>query len=255
MRIRHILGESIKTDFFDMYLLSSLPHQNHPEVSSLLTDRLDRLIAFYRRKLFIAYAIRIDAVTPAQSNGDFHNPQRHMGGVEGVYEQLLKITDPLEMSSVIKNAIEHGLQLKDVRVDKRYIKYAIHHKWANTLPIFYKLCENIDKVDQKIMVLDRLFGLAHNSGPLTDYLEDNPRRPWLYDALFIRALAHPNELYKYASDEARIVAKSAYLGPDLGTSLSGYKEVTDKDKYDLLSAKERPQYPQYSRPPSWLRAR
>lgn len=249
MRIRHILGESIKTDFFDMYLLSSLPHQNHPEVSSLLTDRLDRLIEFYRRKLFIGYAIRIDA---AQSNA--HNPQRHMG-VEGVYEQLLKITDPQQMSSVIKNAMEHGIQLKDVRVDKRYVKYAIHHKWADTLPIFFKLCENIDRVDQKIMVLDRLFGLAHNSGPLTDYLEDNPRRPWLYDALFTRALAHPNELFKYASDEARIVAKSAYLGPDLGTSLSGYREVTDKDKYDLLSTKERPQYPQYSRPPSWLKAR
>ena len=41
--------ESMRTDFYDMYLLSSVQHNDDPDVEALLTDRVDKL-NLYRAK-------------------------------------------------------------------------------------------------------------------------------------------------------------------------------------------------------------
>jgi hypothetical protein len=124
--------------------------------------------------------------------------------------------------------------------------------WSDIVNMWKKLCDPPNNINSKISLLDRFFGLAHNSGPLTDYLET----PWLFDALYTRALAHPNELAQYASHDAKEAAKSANIGAGLGTSISSFMPVTDDDKLKLFNAKNEriggSLRPQYSDPPKWL---
>jgi hypothetical protein len=248
--------ESIKTDFFDMYLLSSMPHRNDPEVSAILTDRVDRLIQYFVRVMYRAFLIRVHAVLPNGPNNR-------------LYKSLINIDDISVMYEVITNIANNG----DIytKITGEYPTYGRHTGqayagkplpygtlslrsggWNNIVEIWKKFCNPPSDVNSKILLLDKFFGLAHNSGPLTDYLET----PWLFDALYTKALAHPNELAQYASHDAREVSKSADIGAGLGTSLSSFIPVTDDDKLRLFNSKSERTgsnlRPQYSKPPRWL---
>jgi len=250
--------ESIKTDFFDMYLLSSTPHRNDPEVRSLLVDRVDRLIEHFVIALYQAFLVRVDAVISIPDDPDHK-----------LYKSLIKINDVDAMYEIISDMANDGQTVTEII--GKYPTYS-HSAgpdyagkplpygslalgsggWSDIVNMWKKLCDPPNNINSKISLLDRFFGLAHNSGPLTDYLET----PWLFDALYTRALAHPNELAQYASHDAKEAAKSANIGAGLGTSISSFMPVTDDDKLKLFNAKNEriggSLRPQYSDPPKWL---
>lgn len=49
MKLKTILCESTKTDFYDIYVLQSCPYQNK-ETESLLEDRIDRILPILIRQ-------------------------------------------------------------------------------------------------------------------------------------------------------------------------------------------------------------
>ena len=251
--------ESVKTDFYDMYLLSSVQHNDDHDVQALLTDRVDKLIDHFKSQLYKGFldlraygtpaheAIKIDGVLDLP----LENPFRH-------------INNQQEMFSIIKNITKNE-------------PWVLSGEWNQAAEIFFKLCNPPSNTKSKVMLLDKLFGLAHGGGSLTDYLDTpdfgDPLRHrewtesktgWLFDALYIRALAHPNELAKHASHDARQAAKSADIGYGLGSSLSSHKPVTNADKLNLYRAKqERAEAPPlsplvsrarplYNKSPDWL---
>lgn len=258
MRLSDIHGtiiESTKTDFYDMYLLSSVQHNDDPDVQSLLTDRVDRLIDHFRSALYYAFLVRLNAVLEN----------------EKLYNILKMVDDPREMALIVKDIAISGDICPKIMgerpthsngVPMPYGSYVIHDNWVAVAEIFYELCNPPNKTSLKIMILDKLFGLAHNSGSLVDYIDPpsvirkgSTGSSWLFDALYTRALAHPNELARHASHDARQAAKSADIGYGLGSSLSSYKSVTDADKLNLFRAKQERDAaprPDYTPSPRWL---
>ena len=251
--------ESIKTDFFDMYLLSSTPHSSDPEVSELLVDRVDRLIQYFVKAMYRAFLVRVDSVISSPEFDPDHE----------LYKSLMKIDDVNAMYEIISDMANDGHIVVDIIGEYPtygqyagpdyagkplpYGTYSIGSGgWPDIVNMWKKLCSPPNNLNSKISLLDRFFGLAHNSGPLTDYLET----PWLFDALYTRALAHPNELAQYASHDAKEAAKSANIGAGLGTSISSFTPVTGDDKLKLFNVKNErlggSLRPQYSDPPKWL---
>ena len=251
--------ESIKTDFFDMYLLSSTPHSSDPEVSELLVDRVDRLIQYFVKAMYRAFLVRVDSVI----SSPVYDPDHKL------YESLMKIDDVNAMYEIISDMANDGHIIADIIGEYPtygqsagpdyagkplpYGTYSIGSGgWSDIVNMWKKLCNPPNNLNSKISLLDRFFGLAHNSGPLTDYLET----PWLLDALYTRALAHPNVLAQYASHDAKEAAKSANIGAGLGTSISSFTPVTGDDKLKLFNVKNErlggSLRPQYSDPPKWL---
>lgn len=245
--------ESVRTDFYDMYLLSSVQHSD-PDVEALLTDRVDKLIDHFRSRLysvFISRLVNMLSGTPEDPGSD----------ASMVHDTLSKVNDPQKMFSIIRNIAGDNVgkfvatiigttEEEDESWVDEELQSVVNHNWFPVVEIFFKFCNPPNSTKSKIMLLDKLFGLAHNSGPLTDYLDQTG---WLFDALYTRALAHPNELAKHASHDARQAAKSGDIGYGLGSSLSSYKPVADVDKLNLYRAKqERGDVSRPSQSPHWL---
>lgn len=246
MRLQNIyILESVQTDFYDMYLLSSVPHFENKDVQTLLTDRVDNLIEYFRTKLYQAFIIRVDSVI---GSVDQHPT---------IWEKLSNINDINDMVTIVKDIVNSGDICLDIIGHDNYwpedYEGILSGAWEALVEIFYKLCDPPKNLKMKILLLDKFFGSAHNNGSVVDYLNT----PWLFDALYVKALAHPNELAQKASVDARQVAKTGYLGSGLGSSVSGYKPVSDTDKLNLFKAKkERPggaPYPAFTEPPEWLK--
>ncbi len=249
-----LLNESVETDFYDMYLLLTVQHDDS-EVQSLLTDRVDRLIEHFRNMLYRAFIIRTDAVLPTIARPD-------------VFDQFLNIKNPHEMLLIIDDIVMSGriypnaLGLDNNEPTYEYGTYAINDgAWVAVVQKFREFCNPPNNARAKAELLDELFGLAHNNGSLTDYLEDTREnewgisKPWLFDALYVRALAHPNELAQRASYDARQAAKSADIGYGFGSSLSNYTPVSDADKLKLYKAKKErgaDSRPYFQPAPNWL---
>lgn len=246
------ITESIRTDFFDMYLLSSLPYSDDPEVEALLTDRVDRLIEHFREQLYLVFLLRLDLCFAIEKRDSARDK----------FDSLLRIKDPRMMWEVISNVVRDGdlfptlfgPSYSDGTLTVEYeYSNALHGNWVEVAELFSKLCDPPKNTKSKVALLDKLFGMAHNNGSLTDWLGDPIMRQfrdkgpaksnWMFDALYTRALAHPNELARYASDDARKLATTSDIGYGLGSSLSSYKPVTDADKLNLFKSKESAQLP------------
>ena len=250
--------ESMRTDFYDMYLLSSVQHSDDPDVEALLTDRVDRLIDHFRSRLYSAFISRLVSMLSG-------TPEDQGSDASIVHDMLSKVNDPQKMFSIIRNIAGDNVgkfvatiigttEEEDEEEDESWVdeelQSVVNHNWFPVVEIFFKFCNPPNSTKSKIMLLDKLFGLAHESGPLTDYLDQTG---WLFDALYTRALAHPNELAKHASHDARQAAKSGDIGYGLGSSLSSYKPVADVDKLNLYRAKqERGDVSRPSQSPHWF---
>lgn len=251
-----LITESVKSDFYDMYLMLAIP-VNTDEYLSLLTDRVDRLIEHFRYMLYKAFITRTDAIIGnigAKSNE--------------VYRRFCNITDINTMISIVDDIYNNGMiYLRALGLDNlpqnkkgqpiKYGDYALRSgSWPEVVNRFKKLCHPSNSVLSNARLLDELFGMAHNSGSLVDYLEDPNRTHWLFDALYTRALAHPNELARYASYDARQVVKSANIGHGQ-SSLSEYEPVSGDLKLQLFRAKEQrtgqSSRPEYGTLPKWLK--
>ena len=218
------ITESIRTDFFDMYLLSSLPYSDDPEVEALLTDRVDRLIEHFREQLYLAFMVRLQFLLDINDDDAYYGLQ-DIDDPKMMYDIIMDFANSGEMCPRILNIDEY---------DSDYGSVITSGNWGNAVDVFTKLCKPPKNIKSKIAILDKLFGMVHNGGALTDYLGHK----WLFDALYTRALAHPNELARYSSDDARRLATTGDVGYGLGSSLSSYRPVTDADKFNLYSAKQ-----------------
>lgn len=257
MRLSTLSGlvvESIQTDFYDVYLLAGLPGVlDDPEAKALFVDRVDRLYDEILWKFYFGLLLRIDSVGAFGSSlyGDF----------PASFDAAKQITDPAEMRRIIATSHRVDTQLlwqktEDMTKHRRGTPewkalWAIPcgawgGSWDGIVETFINMTRPPADHWAKLYKLDSFFGMAHNNGALVDYL----MLPWLFDALYVRALADPNELAQHASIDVQRATR-------LNRPQLGYRPVTDTDKLALFQAKQarhpkRNIGPEHSKPPAWL---
>lgn len=202
MASKNSVLESLKTDFFDAYLLTSSPYRSEPDVIALLDDRVDRLFNHLKDRLYWILADR------AYTSGILRKPDRVM--------ELLKVVGDNKRRSIINKLISMD-----------YDHEAYFDSWSGIVAMWRKMTHSPNNPIARMRLLDELFGMSHNGGPLIEYLG----LPWLFDALYVRALGDANELAARSSIEAKEAARSAEFGV-------GRRPVSDSDKRALYLAKK-----------------
>jgi len=229
MKLRRIgrtaLTEGAKSDFYDLYLLLSSPYLQEPDNQALLADRTTDLCDYFATKLYQALVFRAEMVGDLDEGDDQDNRS---------YHELYQVRDPRERIAVVDRILAADSRKHRVTHDGRPVRNLIYHKaWLDIIQMLPLISFPPADPAARARLLDRFFAMSHNSGPVAEWM----RLPWLEDALYVKALAHPNEIAHYASPEVVSATRSAATG-------TGYKPVTHRQYYDLyLAKKERGEQP------------
>ena len=281
------LTESLQTDFYDVYLLASIPHTlENQEAKHLFIDRVDRLYEEMLHRVYAALIKRCNLKGCFDEDWEAIQDSQNVSTDEAEainLDHLLNITDPVQMRKTIAHITTQQreydvksaeLRAKIIQKRKRREGIPIEHyidfndypeyekfndkypwwceegsiggeSWTEVTNQFFELTQTPNNPTVKLHKLDKLFGAVHNNGPITDYLD----LPWLFDALYFRALADPNEIAQRASIDAQRVTR-------LDRNKMGYSPVTNDQKRALLRAKQERNpgksiTPDYYEPPEW----
>lgn len=207
MRLRKLYEEISKTDFFDLYTLlyfsTDEKYRNNHEVQ--------RLTEFY---VNYVWKDLTDQLTNrvVERFGDVGEDF----GVPDVNWLQYKDQDTLKLmyGQWAKNIAELPQATK-----LKYLKHLVDNKisgggfagetWRSIAAECLR-SSTASNHKQRVLAVDRLMGLLHHGGQITDHLDE---RKWLAQALNYRDNANPLQLAKYASSQVRqLIGRSAFIG-------------------------------------------
>lgn len=81
--------------------------------------------------------------------------------------------------------------------------------WAKLAAAYPELARAGGSIPSMIRAVDRIHGMTHHGGMLTDYFDE---RKWIEDALHVRSAGDPGQFLRYASSDVRALVGSALHG-------------------------------------------
>jgi hypothetical protein len=227
-----LINENIsKKDFFDFYaLLHAYNDGSHPaarEISQRLKHLVNEIYLDHINQLSIIVFSRCtdlgneDTVALLKSHGITFGDDYEIYGIEDLDTQdRAKI-----MSWMIKNQPHHGFT---------------GDTWYDLAQSVINL-SNVNGLSNRILAIDKMYGLMHHGGLITDYMDESK---WIEDALNTRDNANPNQILGQSSRDVRsLIGPSSYHGEsrssvdDIDKLYTAFRRVT-KNKKGIIVTKE-----------------
>lgn len=109
----------------------------------------------------------------------------------------------------------HKLSISDlISIISRLITFDHHFDitgktWLKLSNVFVNIGSSVKTLHDKILAIDKIYGLLHHGGMITDYMDEK----WLEDALNTRDSATSAQIFANASSNVRsIIGRASYAG-------------------------------------------
>ena len=235
MRLRYIINEFSKSDFFDFYTLEAA-YRNSPdpellkrlrfEAQWLYTDLIDQLFVILVQRFQMGVPNSVAAEFPESNRGDNNKAilKKHglklpsISNSKRNYSPIPR-AELLALSPDKRRALIYDLSQSPNKANTGVVWRKIAVEYLN-LPV-----EPPTDTTALINIVDKLFGMCHHGGMLSDYTNESS---WLEDALHIRYAGDPSQLAAYASNEVKELVRG------LGASKN---PVSDIQKLEVAAYK------------------
>lgn len=212
MKLRTIIENIDKTDFFDFYALVYV-HQslNNSIVDPEYKEEVRKELLYIARYIYEDHMNQLSLILLNRWLSENNQQEYEDAGVRigeedfgtGFYIPTINDKDVLRLS------------FKDrAKLLERVVSYGHHgftgETWEGLANKYVQLADtNPKNLSQLILAIDRIYGLVHHGGAITDYFDEHA---WLESALNMKAISSPQNMIMRASNRVRELLTSAGVG-------------------------------------------
>ena len=224
-----VLGENIsKTDFFDLYsLISAHNEPNHNMGDKEHNKEIERRLAYELQYVFSDQMDQLFAIICERMMESDESDWEEEEQIESpVIPLFKKWSIPLGVSASDGMPTVDRSNLGDISYEQRarFLKELVQFRqeedvaggftsnngvWAGLAAKYEQLAAAGKSIGSMILAVDRIYGLCHHGGMLSDYFDE---RDWLEDALHTRSAGDPSQFLRYTSSDVRNLVGSAIHG-------------------------------------------
>lgn len=202
MRLRTIVENISRSDFFDFYaLLYAYQDHNHLDHKQITTELSFVVTNIVKDHLNQFADILLNRVPDPD----------HPETMEVLRQYGIEINSETYQTMGIEN-----LSLKDkAQILSQVLVFDHKHgftgkTWFGLTKTFLQLIQAPQNLDSQILVVDKIYNLLHHGGQITDYMDE---KDWIEDALNYRDNANPAQIFAKASSRVRaVIGRASYSG-------------------------------------------
>ncbi len=204
MRLRTIVEDISRNDFFDFYTLLYAYQErnspNHKQIEAELKFIVAYIVKDHLNQLGNMLLNRVPDTEHEESMAVFHQYGLEIDEEtsETIGMEKLSVQDKAAiLAKILSFNHEHGFTGKT---------------WFGLAKTFIELVRVPADLNSQILVVDKIYNLLHHGGQITDYMDESN---WIEDALNYRDNANPAQIFAKASSRVRaLIGRASYTGMD-----------------------------------------